>query len=123
MLINMQVTVVQMSDGATVVLERVPISPGLAAQLRAFGAGRARSHGNYLPTLDKVTWFMSVQRPCRLLKVDYHGVQGDLLPQTTAILPQHSIPACLIPLDTFFWPIRHGISDQNTQLMAPLSVT
>ena len=48
------VTLIEMSDNATVLHERVPIDETLFDALDERKTSRARSHGNYLPALDKV---------------------------------------------------------------------
>ena len=48
------VTLIEMSDDATVLHERVPIDEALFDALDERKTSRARSHGNYLPALDKV---------------------------------------------------------------------
>ena len=47
------VTLIEMSDDARVVFEKEPLSPALAGRLRHRGKAYARSHGNYLPVLQK----------------------------------------------------------------------
>ena len=47
------VTLIEMSDEAEVLLERVPINDALLRYLRERSTSRAASHGNYLPALDK----------------------------------------------------------------------
>jgi hypothetical protein len=48
------VTLIEMSDWASVVFARHPFNEELKAKLQARGRSRARSHGNYLPALDTV---------------------------------------------------------------------
>lgn len=47
-----QVSILEMSDEATVLLERSPVDDELLAFLKRRMTSRARSHGNYLPALD-----------------------------------------------------------------------
>ena len=47
------VTLIEMSDEAHVVIDKARLDAGLAAALKARGGSYARSHGNYLPALDK----------------------------------------------------------------------
>jgi hypothetical protein len=47
------VTVIEMADGASVAIHKSPLDQALANSLQARSTQRARSHGNYLPALDK----------------------------------------------------------------------
>lgn len=47
------VTLLEMSDHAMVVFEKAPLDPGLSHTLRRRGRSRGKSHGNYLPVLQK----------------------------------------------------------------------
>ncbi|GLC46882.1 hypothetical protein PLESTB_000663900 [Pleodorina starrii] len=49
---KMEVSLIEMSDDATVVLERAAPNADLVSWLRGRMTARARSHGNYLPALD-----------------------------------------------------------------------
>eukprot|EP00899_Mesostigma_viride_P007668 jgi/Mesvir1/16902/Mv15772-RA.1 len=46
-------SLIEMSDDASVVLNRVPVDEALASALRSRRTSYARSHGNYLPALQK----------------------------------------------------------------------
>jgi len=48
------VSLIEMSDGARLVINRHPIDDNLIDLLKLLGDGYAKSHGNYLPALDKV---------------------------------------------------------------------
>jgi hypothetical protein len=51
---NIAVTLIEMSDTATVLYKRVALDEKLFAVLEARKHSRAHSHGNYLPALDRV---------------------------------------------------------------------
>ena len=51
---NMSVSVIEMNDEAEVTLERAPVDGALKRYLVGCRNNYARSHGNYLPALDKV---------------------------------------------------------------------
>ncbi|PNH12275.1 Eukaryotic elongation factor 2 kinase [Tetrabaena socialis] len=49
---QLRVSLIEMSDGATVLLERSPVDQQLMDYLKRRANSRARYHGNYLPALD-----------------------------------------------------------------------
>jgi hypothetical protein len=51
---NHVVSLIEMSDTATVIFNRHPIDEDLTSQFKERADMRARSHGNYLPALDKL---------------------------------------------------------------------
>eukprot|EP00961_Rhodomonas_salina_P153542 2067475-Rhodomonas_salina.3 len=53
------VTVISMSDDATVVLDKQPLDESLATTLRRLGKKSPRSHGNYVPALEKALAIMA----------------------------------------------------------------
>mmetsp|Transcript_10216 Transcript_10216/g.16539 ORF Transcript_10216/g.16539 Transcript_10216/m.16539 type:complete len:690 (+) Transcript_10216:55-2124(+) len=65
------VSLIQMSKKAHVVLERTPLKDSLLGVLEKLKRTRARSHGNYIPALDKVLEVLSpdYHKPTRLYLV------------------------------------------------------
>lgn len=59
------VSVIQMSDGATLILNKARLHEDLAKALKARGSSYARSHGNYLPALDKALEILQEDAPNR----------------------------------------------------------
>jgi hypothetical protein len=55
------VSIVEMSDTATVTLDRAPVDDALARYLGRCRGNYAKSHGNYLPALDKVRRCLHVE--------------------------------------------------------------
>ena len=67
---NVVTSLIEMSDDATVLLERVPLDRKLVATLRKCASSRAQSHGNYLPALDKAIELLDASnKEARLLLV------------------------------------------------------
>jgi len=65
---DVMVTLIEMSDGASVAFHKAPLDQALANSLQARSTQRARSHGNYLPALDKALEVMQADAfSCRTL--------------------------------------------------------
>ena len=52
-----------MSDDASVIIDKAPLDSALAAALMRLKSSRARSHGNYLPALDKALEILQADTP------------------------------------------------------------
>lgn len=59
------VTLISMSDDATVLMETQPLDHSLVAKLEKIGRRYPRSHGNYIPALDKALEVMTADAPNR----------------------------------------------------------
>ena len=59
------VSLVSMSDEASVLIDKQPLDASLSDQLKAIAKRRPKSHGNYLPALDKALEIMAKDAPKR----------------------------------------------------------